>query len=69
MNNKLRNIYTTFPGGKHKVLTLSYDDGKITDRRLVELFNKHGLKGTFNVNAGLENASFDEYYNETFKSE
>ena len=64
MERKLKNIYTTFPGGKHKVLTLSYDDGKLADRRLVELFNKYGLKGTFNVNSGLEHNSFKEYYEE-----
>lgn len=33
---------------------MSYDDGKHEDRRLVELFNRHGIKGTFNVNSGLE---------------
>ncbi len=54
MGKKLKNIYTTFPEGKHKVLTLSYDDGKIADRRLVDIFNRYGLKATFNVNSGLE---------------
>ncbi len=47
-------IYTCFPGGKHKVLTMSYDDGRQEDYRLVELFNKHGIKGTFNLNAGID---------------
>ena len=60
MDKKLRNIYTAFPEGKHKVLTLSYDDGKIPDKRLVALFNEYGLKGTFNLNGGLENAPFTE---------
>ena len=50
---KLRNIYTCFPSGKHKVLTLSYDDGKEEDRRLVDMFNKYGLKGTFHINSGI----------------
>lgn len=45
-------IYYCFPGGKYKVLTLSYDDGKIEDRRLVALCNDHGIKGTFNLNGG-----------------
>ena len=35
------------------MLTLSYDDGKEADRRLVSLFNEHGLKGTFHLNSGL----------------
>ena len=46
-------IYTCFPGGKHKVLTMSYDDGRLEDRRLVELFNRYGIRGTFNLNGGL----------------
>ena len=33
---------------------MSYDDGKHEDRRLVALFNQYGIKGTFNVNSGLE---------------
>ena len=59
---KLRNIYTCFPGGKHKVLTLSYDDGKIADRRLVSIFNEYGLKGTFNVNSDLYDYPCTEPY-------
>ena len=46
-------IYRTFPEGKTKVLTLSYDDGRQADRRLVSILNKHGIKGTFNLNYGL----------------
>ncbi len=54
-DGKLKNIYTCFPGGKHKVLTMSYDDGREEDRRLVDIFNRHGIKGTFNLNAGILN--------------
>ena len=39
--------------GKQKVLTLSYDDGIVQDIRLIEIMNKYGLKGTFNINTGL----------------
>lgn len=46
-------IQKVFPGGKFKVLTMSYDDGKIYDRRLVEIFNRYGIRGTFNLNGGL----------------
>ncbi len=42
----------TFPGGKTKCLTFSYDDGIFQDMRLVQLFNLHGIKGTFNLNSG-----------------
>lgn len=47
-------IYTCFPGGRHKVLTMSYDDGREEDRRLVALFNQYGIRGTFNLNAGID---------------
>lgn len=43
----------TFPDGKNKVITLSYDDGKIADKKLVNLFNHYGLKATFHMNGGL----------------
>ncbi len=46
-------IYTCFPEGKAKALTMSYDDGRIQDERLVAIFNKYGIKGTFNLNYGL----------------
>lgn len=45
-------IYKCFPGGRYKALTLSYDDGKVEDRRLIEILNRYGLKGTFNLNSG-----------------
>ena len=49
----MRTIYKCFPGGKHKVLTMSYDDGKLSDRKLVAIFNQYGIKGTFHLNSGL----------------
>ena len=36
-----------------KYLTFSYDDGVTQDVRLIELFNKYGMKATFNINSGL----------------
>lgn len=41
-----------------KAVTFSYDDGVTQDIRLIELFNKYGLKATFNINSelfGMEN--------------
>ena len=38
--------------GKNKALTFSYDDGVLQDARLIKLFNKYGLKATFNLNSG-----------------
>ena len=49
----MKTVYLCFPGGKHKALTMSYDDGKIQDRRLVAMFNQYGIKGTFHINSGL----------------
>lgn len=37
--------------GKMKAVTFSYDDGVTQDRRLIEIFNKYGIKGTFNINS------------------
>ena len=49
--------FIRFPGGKAKALTFSYDDGVREDIQLVEILKKHGMHGTFNVNAGLCGAS------------
>jgi hypothetical protein len=38
--------------GKKKAVTFSFDDGVTQDIRLVEILNKYGLKGTFNLNSG-----------------
>lgn len=39
--------------GKNKALTFSFDDGVVQDRRVIEIFNKYGLKGTFNLNSAF----------------
>lgn len=39
--------------GKMKALTFSYDDGVTQDKRLIEIFDKYGLKATFNINSAL----------------
>lgn len=36
----------------HKFLTFSFDDGTVEDRRLIALFDRYGLQGTFNLNSG-----------------
>ena len=36
-----------------KYFTLSYDDGVLQDKKLVEIFNRYNLKCTFNVNSGF----------------
>ena len=38
---------------KLKAVTFSYDDGVTQDQRLIELFDRYGLRATFNLNSGL----------------
>lgn len=49
----MKSIFMRFPNGKPKALTFSYDDGTICDKKLIDIFDKHGLKCTFNVNSGM----------------
>ena len=51
----MNKAYIRFPGFKLKAVTLSYDDGVRQDKRLISIMQKYGLKGTFNINAGLFN--------------
>lgn len=51
-------IRKLYPGGKAKAFNISYDDGVIQDIRFVELLNRYGLKGTFNLNYGLMRSGF-----------
>lgn len=39
--------------GKKKAVTFSYDDGVSQDLRLTKLFDKYGMKATFNLNSEL----------------
>lgn len=43
----------TMWNGKKKALTFSYDDAVSQDIRLIEIFNRYGLKCTFNMNSEL----------------
>lgn len=36
-----------------KAVTFSYDDGVESDRALIELFDRYGLKASFNLNSGF----------------
>jgi len=46
-------MYMVLKDGKKKVLTLSYDDGVVQDKRLVKILDDNGIKCTFNINTGL----------------
>ncbi len=43
--------FNAFPNGLKRIVTFSYDDGPANDTRLVELFNKYEVKGTFHLNS------------------
>lgn len=47
----MRYLFLRFPEGKIKALTFSYDDGVKADIRLASIFDRYGLKGTFNINS------------------
>lgn len=40
-----------FPNGKTAALTMSYDDGTVNDEKLIGIFNKYGIKGTFHIDS------------------
>lgn len=46
----MRSVFMRYPGGKAKAVTFSYDDGVRQDKRLSEIFNRYGMKATFNHN-------------------
>ena len=48
----MKRIDFTWPQGRTGALTTSWDDGTEFDRRLVAIFNRYGIKGTFNLNSG-----------------
>ncbi len=47
----MRIFANLFPEGKQAALTMSYDDGCSYDKRLVEIFNQNGIRGTFHLNS------------------
>ena len=50
--NRNLSIQLLFPDWKSKALILSFDDGRVEDRKLVALLNEYNLKGTFHLNSG-----------------
>ena len=45
--------FDVFKYGKRNALTMSYDDASACNIKLVEIFNKYGVKSTFHINSGL----------------
>ena len=52
-------IKKLYPSGKAKAFNITYDDGVLQDVRFVELMNRYGLKGTFNLNSELMETEFE----------
>ena len=52
-------IRKLFPDGKKKAFNVTFDDGILQDVRFVELMNRYGLKGTFNLNYELMRQEFE----------
>lgn len=52
----MANLKLRFPEGKRHAVTFSYDDGLPSDEKLISIFNKYGMKGTFNVNSNTYRA-------------
>lgn len=68
----MKHLYVSFPQGRYKAVTLSYDDGRVEDRNLVEILNRYGLKGTFHLNFGYLNGKDKEeesYYGKRISAE
>lgn len=62
-------VFMRYPGGKPKALTFSYDDGSVQDKRLAELFDKYGMKATFNfVSERMKDSFTKEQIKEYFLS-
>jgi len=51
-------IQKLYPGGFDRAFNITYDDGVTQDLRFVELMNRYGLKGTFNLNSELMRTGF-----------
>ena len=44
-------IFYQFPGNRNKALNFSIDDGVLEDEHMVAIFNRYGIKGSFNLNS------------------
>lgn len=47
----MRSVFLRYPEGRAKAVTFSYDDGIPQDKRLAGLFDRYGMKCTFNFNS------------------
>ena len=59
--------FNRYKNGAKRALTMSYDDGREQDKRLVEIFNRYGIKGTFHLNGNRYLNMTDEELKEVAK--
>ena len=52
-------IKKLYPYGKKKAFNITYDDGVLQDVRFVQLLDRYGIKGTFNLNSQLMYEEFE----------
>lgn len=52
-------IKKLYPNGKKKAFNITYDDGVTQDIRFVQLLDRYGIKGTFNLNSQLMAQQFE----------
>lgn len=55
----MANIYMRYIDGKAKAFTISYDDGSIWDKKMLDLMKEYKIKGTFNLNSGRMTPEFE----------
>lgn len=69
---KYYELFLRYPEFRTRAITLSFDDGSIEDRKMVEILNRYKIKCTFNLNSGVMDgneskvqfAEFTELYKE-----
>lgn len=71
---EITSVIERYPGYANKAVTLSFDDGRAEDKELIELYDKYGVRGTFNLNSNLQllsNESSEQkaYVKELYKNQ
>ena len=51
----MESCFLRYPNFKRKALSFSYDDGVPSDKRLMEIFDRYKMKGTFNITPNFLN--------------
>lgn len=64
-------LFLRYPDFKTRAVTLSFDDGGIDDRKMIEIINRYGIKCTFNLDSGIidgdEGKVQPDEFNELYK--